>query len=56
MEGREKAHTHARARADRWKEITNDWSYDVRCMLASLPISDVGSFKRLIFVTHILYR
>jgi hypothetical protein len=34
MEGRKKAHT------DKYKEITNDWNYDAKCTVTSLPVWD----------------
>jgi hypothetical protein len=34
---------------DKYKEITNDWNYDVSCMLTSLLVWDLKNFKCLIF-------
>lgn len=33
---------------DKLKDITNDWNYDARSMLTSLPVSELEKFKRLI--------
>jgi hypothetical protein len=44
MEFIEKPHT------DKYKEITNDWNYDASCVLVSLPVQELESFKRLFFV------
>jgi hypothetical protein len=46
MEGREKPHT------DKYKEIMNDWNYNARFTLTSLPVWDFANFKRLIFVAQ----
>jgi hypothetical protein len=46
MEGREKPHT------DKYKEIMNDWNYDVSCTLTSLLVWDLDNFKHLIFVAQ----
>jgi hypothetical protein len=46
MEGTEKPHV------DKHKEITNDWNYDASCTVTSLPVWDLGNFKRLIFVVQ----
>lgn len=31
-------------------EIMNDWNYDFRCMLTSLPVWDLENFKWLVLV------
>jgi hypothetical protein len=46
MKGIENPHT------DEYKEITNNWNYDARCTLTSLPVRDFENFKRLIFVVQ----
>jgi hypothetical protein len=46
MEGIEKPHT------DKYKEITNNWNYDARCTLTSLPVQDLEHFKSFIFVAQ----
>jgi hypothetical protein len=46
MEGTEKP------RMYKYKEITNDWTYDASYMLTSLPVSDLKSSKCLTFVTQ----
>jgi hypothetical protein len=42
-------------RTDKYKEITNDWNYDVSYTLTSLPVSDLENFKRLFFVAQSVY-
>jgi hypothetical protein len=46
MEGKEKPHM------VKDKAITNDWNYDARCTLTSLPVWDLENFKRVVFVVH----
>jgi hypothetical protein len=46
MEGREKPHM------AKYKTITIDWNYDARCTLTSLPVWDLESVKRLVFVVQ----
>jgi hypothetical protein len=46
MEGINKPHT------GKYKEIMNDWNYDVSCTLTSLPVWELENFKRLIFVVQ----
>jgi hypothetical protein len=43
MAGREKPHM------DKYKEITNGWNFDVSCTHTLCLVSDLESFKRLIF-------
>jgi hypothetical protein len=40
---------------DKYKEIRNDWNYDTRYALTSLPVLDLQNFKHLIFVTHAIF-
>jgi hypothetical protein len=47
MEGREKQRT------DKYKQITNDWNYDASCTLTSLPVFNLESLKRLIFLYRV---
>jgi hypothetical protein len=49
MKGIEKPHV------DKYKEITNNWNYDVSCTLTSLPVWDLEHFKLLIFVVQTVH-
>jgi hypothetical protein len=46
MEGREKP------LSVKYKEITNDWNYDIRYTHTSLPVWDLENLEQLIFVVQ----
>jgi hypothetical protein len=37
---------------DKYKEIVNDWNYDISSTLTSPPVSVLENFKCLIFVVQ----